>query len=105
MRRTAFALLAFLLPFGVQAQTGTPTTFRGLVDGIVGFVNTAVLPLLYALALLFFLVGMTRFFFLGGAENREQGKSFMIWGIIGLFVMFSVWGIVNMVLATFGAGR
>ena len=77
-------------------------SFKDLVNTIiVPLFNEGVIPLLYALAFLFFLVGMVRFFFLGGDEGREKGKQMMVWGIIGLFVIFGIWGIVRLLLATF----
>ncbi|KND47229.1 MAG: hypothetical protein AB199_02250 [Parcubacteria bacterium C7867-004] len=73
-------------------------TFKSLTAKIVTLVNTAVVPLIYAIAIVIFLIGMLRFFFLGGEEGREKGKQFMLWGIIALVVMFSVWGIVRLLL-------
>ena len=48
------------------------------------------------LALLGFFWGLARFIFrIGGDEKAvEEGKKIMIWGLIALFVMISVWGIV-----------
>jgi hypothetical protein len=34
--------------------------------------------------------------------KREKGKQFMLWGIIALFVMFSVWGLIKVLGNTFG---
>jgi len=65
---------------------------------IVPFIDGVLIPLLYAVALFFFLVGLLQFFFLGGEENREKGKKFAIWGIIGFVVMFSVWSLVKLLL-------
>jgi len=66
---------------------------------MVTFVNGSLVPLFYALAFLMFLVGMVRYFFLEqGEEGREKGKNLMLWGLIGFVVMFSVWGIVRLLL-------
>jgi uncharacterized membrane protein HdeD (DUF308 family) len=73
--------------------------FKGLVDGIVSFVDSSVIPLLFALAFIFFLIGVARYFFSQSDEEREKGRQFVIWGIIGLVVLFSLWGIVNLFLA------
>lgn len=35
-------------------------------------------------------------------EKRKQGKQYMIWGIIALFVMVSIWGLVAILTNTFG---
>ena len=74
-------------------------TFADFTDQIVHLVNSAVIPLLYALAFIGFLIGMVRFMFLGGEENRKKGKEFMLWSIIGFVVLFGVWGFVRIFLA------
>lgn len=74
-------------------------TFADLVYGvIVPFVDTYVIMLLYTLAFILFLWGAFRFFFSEGEEAREKGKKFVVWGLVGFFVIFSVWGIVNLLL-------
>ena len=72
---------------------------KELTASMVTFVNGSLVPLFYALAFLMFLVGMVRYFFLEqGEEGREKGKNLMLWGLIGFVVMFSVWGIVRLLL-------
>ena len=68
-------------------------------------VNTLIvnplIMLLFALALVFFLFGV--FQFIANQENEEKktaGKRHMLWGLVGLTIMFGVWGIMNMILKT-----
>jgi hypothetical protein len=51
-----------------------------------------------------FIWGVIKFFIINADEEakREQGKQFMIWGIIALAVMLSVWGLVGILSNTFG---
>lgn len=35
-------------------------------------------------------------------EKREQGKQAMLWGIIGMFIMLAAYGIIGVLLGTFG---
>ncbi len=75
-------------------------TFAELVYGtIVPIVDRGIIPFLYAIAFLFFLFGIARFFFSDSEENRKKGKDFALYGIIGFFVLFSVWGIVKLLLS------
>lgn len=58
--------------------------------------------LLFAVALAYFLYGM--FEFISGQasdEKKTTGKSHMLWGIVGLTIMFSVWAILGLLLNTF----
>ena len=98
MKKNLVALAVLILaPVAAQAAS-----LKDLTDDIVTFVNASIIPLFYTLAFLLFVIGMVRFFFLGGEEGREKGRQFMLWGIIGFVVMFSVWGIVRLLLATLG---
>ena len=55
-------------------------------------------PLLLLIALLVFLWGLMRFIFnLGSEAKTEEGKNLMIWGVISLFVMVAVWGLVRFI--------
>jgi hypothetical protein len=51
-----------------------------------------------------FVWGVVKFFFINADEEakRAQGKQYMIWGIIALAVMLSIWGLVSILGATFG---
>lgn len=75
-------------------------TFADVVNnGIVPFFDKFVIPLLYAVMFLLFMFGMVRYFFTGGEENREKGKQFVVWGMIGMAAVFSIWGVVNLLLS------
>ena len=63
----------------------------------------SVVPLMFAVAIVMFIWGIVSFFIIGADEEakREKGKQFMIWGIISLTAMVSIWGLVNIVGGTF----
>jgi hypothetical protein len=75
-------------------------------DDIILLIDYVLVPLVFSIAFIVFLWGIFNFFIAGGAdeEKREKGKQFMVWGFIGFFVMVSVWGIVNLMVGTFGFG-
>lgn len=65
---------------------------------------------LFVLATLLFLYGLFQFFFAdkvggaeGGATARETGKRHMVWGLVGMFLMISVFGIMRVIVNTLGA--
>lgn len=63
------------------------------------------LPLVVALALLGFFWGLAKFIFNNGNEDKkEDGKRTMIWGVVALFVMVSVWGLVGFIGDSLGIG-
>lgn len=60
-------------------------------------------PIVVALALLFFFWGLAMYIMNSGDEEKKaEGRNIMLWGIIALFVMVSVWGLVQMLSNTFG---
>ena len=62
-----------------------------------------IVPFLFTLATAGFIYGIVQFFLNpDNEEKRKSGKSFMIWGIISLFVMVSLWGLVGVLSNTFG---
>ena len=82
-------------------------TFATFVDKIVIDATAIVLPLLFSLALLYFMYGIFKFIKSSGAgdeKGRDEGKKAMVAGVIGLAVMVSVWGLVAMVAGTIGGG-
>jgi cation transporter-like permease len=79
------------------------TNVSNLVGSIGGIVNQ-VIPILFALALLGFFYGLVKFIF-GSDDGKEQAKKTMIWGVVALFVMASVWGLVAWIGQAVGVGQ
>jgi hypothetical protein len=62
-----------------------------------------VVPFLFTLAMVGFIWGIITYYLNPtNEEKRKNGKTFMIWGIIALFVMISMWGLVGVLSNTFG---
>jgi hypothetical protein len=74
--------------------------FKSLLDILIWIkciIVAAIIPLIFVLAFLFFLWGVLRFMMTSDQKNKEESKK-MVWaGLIGLFVMVSVWGIIKIV--------
>lgn len=101
-------LLGFLMPSLAFAQTaGQGQSIDKLgtfLQQFIGFIDNYLVPLLFAVAFIVFIFGIFQYFIAGGAdeEKRTKGRSFMLWGIIGFFVMVSIWGILNLLVNSFG---
>lgn len=98
-------LFIILFPFFPFLALAAP---KDLTDLLGVFINLLDLlsQVLMSLAVLFFLWGVALFILKADSDTeREKGKKVMFWGIIGLFVMVSVWGLVGLVSETlFGGG-
>lgn len=93
---------AFLLSFTfVHAQN---LSYFGNLFGEFGGVIATAVQVLVALALALFIWGGVVFVFSAGDDTkRKEGQKRMIWGIVGLFVIVSVWGLVQLLQIFFGA--
>lgn len=71
---------------------------------ILAIINNVLVPLIFAVAFIVFIWGIFNYFIAGGAneEKRKEGRSLIVWGLIGFFVMISVWGLVNILVYSFG---
>jgi hypothetical protein len=98
------ALSAPLLALADGINTSYLTAYTTGPSGIITIINTILVPLLIAIAFIVFLYGVFKYFILGGADegSRTEGRSFILWGIIGFVVILSIWGIVNVVINTLG---
>ena len=71
----------------------TPTTFAGLIATLIGIINK-VIPVLVGLALVIFFWGLIQYIYESGdAHGHSRGRELIIWGLVALFIMVSVWGI------------
>lgn len=79
---------------------------QGFIYNLLFIIDQVLVPLIFSIAFIVFLWGVAQFFIIsaGDEKKREEGKKFLLWGIIGFFVMFSVWGIVNLFINTLGFG-
>lgn len=75
--------------------------FKGAVGSITDML-LSVVPILVSLALLFFFWGLAEYVFSAADEVKEGSKQRMLWGIIGLFVITAIWGIVLFISGSIG---
>ena len=99
MKKALFTAALFALPMVAFAQT--PTNLTGLI-AFAGDILNRVIPVLIALALVIFFWGLVKYISSGKAAG---GKDIMIAGLVGLFIMVSVWGIIRIAQNTLGVGN
>lgn len=103
MKSKVFALLAMISPLAVLAADPTKTAVEPLIKYITDAVNT-VAPVVAVLAGAVFLWGAAQFVFGASDEKkRGEGRTIMIYSLVGIVLVLSVWSIVNIFLG-FGFG-
>jgi CHASE3 domain sensor protein len=90
----ALAIAAVTIPAVAGAVTFLDTL------NLVNTVLNAVIPMLITLALIYFFWGLIQYIG-SGDESKEKARDIMIYGILSLFVMVSVWGIIRLLQSTF----
>jgi hypothetical protein len=97
---TSLGIISLSLPLIASAQdaTGGLTSIGSLVRTFTTSVVQAVGILMLTIAVVAFFYGIVRYIWgirEGEAAKIQEGGRFMTWGLIALFVMFSVWGIIT----------
>lgn len=96
-KKVSIASVGLLTPALVFAQS-EGVSVNGLLSllGQIHKLISATIPVLIALGVLGFMWGVVMYLF----GKKDEGRSFMLWGIIALFVMTSVWGLVGILRGT-----
>ena len=80
----------------VQTYTGLMGTiqlFSRILNGLIGVAVT--------LAIVVFFWGLVQYLFKAGPEGKSEGLKTMFFGVVTIFVMVSVWGLVRLLQLTF----
>jgi len=78
-------------------------TFAHFIKEIIDAFSYIVIPIIITLTFFVFITGVIKnFFFSTDSTKRQEAHSFMLWGILGMVLLFSVWGLVRLLLVTFG---
>ncbi len=78
-----------------------PEQTRTLIQKILDNIIEPFIALLVGVAIIYFLWGV--FQFIRNAESpdkRKEGGMHMLWGAIGLFLMVTAYGILNLIIGT-----
>lgn len=102
---------ALLVPAFAFAQATTQSSSKlnldsltAVVNELLKFVDTTVVPVIFAIAFIVFIWGMFLYFIAGASsdEQRSKGRKLLLWGLIAFVVMVSIWGLVNLFANTLG---
>lgn len=101
MKKFYFTII-YIVGLGLAPTIASAATFRSFVVQVTSFVGDALMPLLFSAALAYFIWGVVEF--IRSADNsdeRNKGKTRILWGIIGLFAMLTYLGLTSSVTSTF----
>lgn len=81
-------------------------TFLTIVGSLLYIIENNIVPLLITLATAYFLWGVLSYMMAAGDEKKlTEARYYILYGLIGLFVIVSMWGLVKLAVNTFiGSG-
>ncbi len=75
------------------------------LDKVVAQIINPLILLLSAVAFVVFIWGLFEFIaHAGDSKKREEGNKAIMWGLIGLVIIFGAYGLINVALASFNLG-
>jgi len=93
-----FTPIAVLVaPFVTLAST--TATLNTIIGKIAGYLNS-ILALMMGLAVVFFIFYVVQYF-MKPNDKRTEAAEYVMWSLIGFFVIFTFWGIVNIFISSF----
>jgi hypothetical protein len=97
----AFVLAAGVvaLPLFASAQSlvNTLALFNSLLNALIGILIT--------IAIVIFFWGLIKYMMTMGTEDAHKAVHLMLWGVVSIFVMVSIWGIIQLLQSTFNVSR
>lgn len=81
------------------AQTNA-LTILNQIQGLFNFI----IPMLITLAVIYFIYGVVRYVITADSDKKSEARDIIIRGVIGLFIIISVWGVVFMIQRTLLVG-
>ena len=79
------------------------TSLNASLAKIVTVIVVPLVTLVFVLAVLIFIWGVAgMIIYRENAEKREEGQRHILWGVVGMFIMIGVYGIIRLIANTVG---
>jgi UDP-N-acetylmuramyl pentapeptide phosphotransferase/UDP-N-acetylglucosamine-1-phosphate transferase len=101
MKKFLVSVLTFVAPVVALAEEVDIGYIDSILKAVGSIINT-LLPLIIAGAVVWFVWNIARYVTAGDDTAKEQAKDRIIYGVIGLFAMVAVWGLVNLLAGILG---
>ena len=99
------AITSLILPnitFAAACDIAGTQNLKSLITKLTSCFLTPIAYLLVSTSIVLFVFGVFKFMSAGESEKiKYEGKEYIFWGIVGIFVMVSMWGLVNILQNTF----
>jgi hypothetical protein len=96
LKYLAVTAATILTPYIAFAETRTLKDIIGMVSG---YLNDALLMLM-GFAVLAFVFYVVKYFIMAN-DKRTEAAQYVMWSLIGFFIILCMWGLVNILVSTF----
>jgi len=81
------------------------TTIQTLIESVTKLIANQLIPTIFGMAVVAFFWGLAIYVYKADEKDSQaKGRSIMTWGIIILFIMASLWGIIAFWQSNLGIG-
>ncbi len=102
MKKFIISALALATPFAAMAAATTAGTAIQNIIGDIKIILNAVIPVFMLAGTAVFLWGIIKYITAAGDEEKAKtAKSYIIYGLIGVLVMVTFWGIITVLANAF----
>jgi hypothetical protein len=105
MKKIVYGLLAFA-PVLALAQGKIVDTATSYATGFNKIINILI-PAFFGLAVVYFFYGLAKYLLAGASDPKahDAGKQIMIWGVIALAIMGTLYGLINFLADSLGVSK
>jgi hypothetical protein len=100
MKKIIPLVFVFFAPFIVYGQLSQIKNVNSLANRLAGIGNI-ITYLLVGLAVIYIIWNTVQYLIKPNSAERSEAVASIGWGILGLFIIVSLWGIVNILVNTF----
>lgn len=97
MKKIAIYLPLFLLPLMVDAQS----TVKNLLGKIAVLIVNPIIVLGFVVATVYLFYSIVQLIWGADGGDLDKKRSAVMYGVVGLLIMFSVFGLLNLIINTF----
>lgn len=80
------------------------TTLQGVIDYAARLGN-AIVPIIISIGVIYLVINIVRWFIIEPGEERTAALYQVLWAVLGLFLILSIWGLVNILRRSFSTDR
>jgi hypothetical protein len=97
--------LFFPLLTSAQDFNLSGSTFSTVISYVINLINLLI-PILFAMAFIFFFWGLSKYVIGADSKTIKQGREYMMWGVLAIFILISYKAIIGIASGelNFGSG-